>query len=1034
MAAHRDEATGGVRLWISDYTSHTVRHVDAAGTISTIAGTPNLPGTIGDGDAAQNAQLHNPAGIAILFNAVTGGFRVWIAELEGHRVRHVSEGGIITTVAGTGSSSHSGDGGFAINAGVVRPSDIAVTRSIIDGQPVLWIVEAGTGVVRCVTTDGRISTAAGNPTVSTFGDGGPPQAANMRGITGIAVLEDATTGNVTMWLADNSNHRIRRVVVGYVVDTLVGGLEGGGPATYARLAVPSDVAVLVNDTTGGASLWIADRDNNCIRHVSEAGIITRVAGGVGIGGYVIDGARAVDTLISEPRSIAVRRNASTGGVAMWIVAHGDGRVCYVSEAGLIYTVAGSGISTNLGDGWPATSAYLAQPSSVDVVRNETDGRVALWITTLADHRVRAVNSSGIIGTVVGDSAADLPAREARLSSPTGLAVYINATTGSVQFWIAERSGNRIRHVSTAGIMSTTAGTGTAGAAGNGGLAVRAQLSAPFAVAFTRNAMTGEFTVWFTESANGLVRRVTPDGIISIVAGGGVPGIRGDDGPAVSAYLSSPRGLGVLSVPDADGLLNTSMLFIAESLPSKRIRRAVVGDAITTYAGGDTDGAPAAAVRMDTPADVHASLNATTQSADVWIVDSVQHVLRRLSPEGILFTVAGTGDVGFAGDGGPAKAAQLNAPVAVSVLFNESLGTHIAWVADSQNSRVRMVVAGGNISTAVGGGTDLEDDGSKVGTSFALARPVAVASVAGSSGGVLLWIVDADLQTVYHVNEDGFIARIAGQYLLGGTTGDGGPALQAQLKNPADVAVLYSATTGARRVWIADTGNLRVRYIAEDGTISTVAGGGSAVGTGNGGPATAARLTNPTCVTVSLDAATGDPVLWISESSANRVRRVTTSDGIISTFAGAGTVTTPLRGDGGQAYYAFVYRPQGVAVVRNAMTGVDMVWIAETGGARIRFVQENNATPTPSVTASTSPSMSRTPSTTRTPSATASISVSATPSTTVSLTPSATTSSSVSATPSATATTSPSSSATPSASMVRASPPPNRGVVSYIIRV
>jgi trimeric autotransporter adhesin len=270
-------------------------------------------------------------------------------------------------------------------------------------------------------------------------------------------------------------------------------------------------------------------------------------------------------------------------------------------------------------------------------------------------------------------------------------------------------------------------------------------------------------------------------------------------------------------------------------------------------------------------------------------------VRRIDPAGIITTVAGSGKFAFSGDGGPATSAGM-APLDVTV---DSAGT--LYIADYNNNRVRKMDAGGIITTVAGGGNPADGlgDGGPA-TGAGLNGPFGLATdMAGN-----LFIADTGHNRVRMVNPAGTITTVAGTGQAG-FAGDGGPATAAQLSGPFHLAV---DKTG--HLFITDLGNLRVRMVSPDGTIGTVAGGGNpAVGLGDGGLATAARLDHPE--QLALDGAGN---LFIADNGSRRIRRVGMSEagaGLISTVAGTGAAG--FSGDGGPATQALLSGPFGLAI-------------------------------------------------------------------------------------------------------------------------
>ncbi|MEV5237947.1 RICIN domain-containing protein [Streptomyces cinnamoneus] len=324
---------------------------------------------------------------------------------------------------------------------------------------------------------------------------------------------------------------------------------------------------------------------------------------------------------------------------------------------------------------------------------------------------------------------------------------------------------------------------------------------------------------------------------------------------------------------------------------------------TGTAGSKGDNEPAVSAQLNRPYGV-----AADSAGNLYISDYSGHRVRKVTTDGKISTVAGTGTAGPGGDGGPAVSAQLNCPREVAV---DSAGN--LYIVDAGNHRVRKVAADGKISTVAGrGAANFGGDGGPA-TAAWLNLPTGVA--VDSAGN--LYISDYSNNRVRKVAADGKISTVAGTGAAN-FGGDGGPATAAWLKSPHGLAV-----DGAGALYIADYGNNRVRKVAADGKISTVAGTGAANSSGDGGPATSAQL-NP--VGVVVDSAGN---LYISDYSNNRVRKVAV-DGKISTVAGTGAAN--FGGDGGPAASAQLNRPFELAV-----DCVDTLYIADHANDRVRKV-------------------------------------------------------------------------------------------------
>lgn len=338
--------------------------------------------------------------------------------------------------------------------------------------------------------------------------------------------------------------------------------------------------------------------------------------------------------------------------------------------------------------------------------------------------------------------------------------------------------------------------------------------------------------------------------------------------------------------------------------------------ITTVAGKGSfggsvsgDGGPA------TAAGLHLSQGvAVGRDGSLYIAETSQNRIRRVGSNGIITTFAGGNGTGFSGDDGPARKAQLQIPSAVAVGPDDSL-----YVADTFNRRVRKVGPDGIITTVAGkqGGGGFSGDGGPA-KDAVLNRPSGVAI--GPDGSV--YIADTGHNVIRRVGLDGIITTIAGKRSGGLFSGDGGPAKDATLNLTlhSGIAVALDGT-----LFIADTGNHRIRKVRPDGIITTVAGSSNQGGfDGDGGPATSAKLSQPLGVTVGPDGS-----LYIADTGSHHIRRVG-ADGIITTMVGTGIAV--FNGDGGPARTASVFFPTGVAVSPDGS-----LYIADTSNLRIRRV-------------------------------------------------------------------------------------------------
>jgi uncharacterized protein YjiK len=674
-------------------------------------------------------------------------------------------------------------------------------------------------------------------------------------------------------------------------------------------------------------------------------------------------------MVRPPTALAIHpQGVASAGARQLLVADPTHRVVWLANLSSITAtvygqvipayamaiVAGTGAPGSAGDGRIAASAQLGSPMGLAV-----DDHNNLYIADVGNHRVRKVwASSGLITTVAGNGTAgfggdDGPATAAQLNAPYGVALDVGGN-----LYIADTENHRVRKVwASSGVITTVAGTGASGYKGDGGPATAAQLNAPRGIAVDAGG-----NLYIADTFNHRVRKVWArggtistamlalGGTISTVAGTGSAGYSGDGGSAVAAQLASPNGvaldaIGNLYIADTDndrvrevragsGIIVTAQadplsspagvaldadntLYIADTY-NNRVRALrsgslaiVAGNGSASYSG---DGGPATTAQLYNPRGV-----ATDAAGNLYVADSDNNRVREVQAgSGIITTVAGTGTRGYSGDNGPANAAALNHPLSVAL---DSLGN--LYIVDSFNQRVREVhAADGTITTVAGTGiSGFSGDGGPANVAQ-LNYPSGIAVDAGNN----VYIADSNNSRVRKVwASNGTITTVAGigTYSFGG---DGGPATSAQLNFPMAVA-----TDDIGNLYIADSGNYRVRKVlAGSGTITTVAGTGTSGYSGDGGPAASAQLNYPMAV------ATDDiGNLYIADSGNNVVREVQASNAIIATVAGDGTAG--YGGNGGPATAAQLHTPAGVAL---DVTG--NLYIADEVNYRVRKVDSGSS--------------------------------------------------------------------------------------------
>ncbi len=343
--------------------------------INTVAGTGVAGPPQGENERAVSAQFNGPIGLV-----VDSASTLYIADFYNHRVRKITTDGKISTVAGTGVAGPGGDGGLAVAAQLHYPCAVAV-----DSSGDLYIADSHNHQIRKITwADGKISTVAGTGAGTFGGDGGLATAAQLNSPSGVAV-----DGSGDLYIADSSNHRIRKVSM---VDGKISTVAGTGAQTFGADGVPA-ISAPLNSPYGVAvdsagDLYVAEQASHRVRKVTMAdGKISTVAGTGGTPTFGGDGGLATAAQLNYPSGVAVD---SAGD--LYIADSNNHRVRKVTADKKISTVAGTGAATYGADGVPATSAPLNAPYGLAV-----DCVDSLYIADLSNNRVRRVTSARMAG-------------------------------------------------------------------------------------------------------------------------------------------------------------------------------------------------------------------------------------------------------------------------------------------------------------------------------------------------------------------------------------------------------------------------------------------------------------------------------------------------------------------------------------------------------------------------------------------------------------------------------------------------------------
>jgi sugar lactone lactonase YvrE len=687
-----------------------------------------------------------------------------------------------------------------VAGGAIQPTPVpALSAAIV--QPQRVTVDGGGNVYFTASNavfklaNGTLTTVAGTGRAGYAGDGGSALSAQFNNPQGIAV---DSQGHI--YVADTGNSLIRVITPDGNINLYAGnapygvptfGWSGdGGPANGAQLHLPAGIAV-----DGAGNLYIADSANNAIREVTAGGgNISTIAGlGPTAPGFSGDLSAAVAANLNGPVDVAVD---SSGNVYIADTNNANVRLITAST-GIITTIAGS-------------TAIVS-------------GAVVL-----------AFSFAGDGGTAI----------LASLAGPAGVAI-----DSAGNLYIATYADNRIRVVNTKGIINTFAGNSGYGFAGDGGPVLSAQLSAPRGISVDSSG-----NLYLADRWNNRIRKIA-SGTITTIAGNGIGSFSGDGGSPTLAQLSAPMGVavapnGVVYVSDT---LNNRVR-VVNSFSSSNGLASATSSVINTVAGNGLpgfsgDGGSAISASLNQPAGL-----AVDSSGNLYIADSNNAVVRKVTQAGVISTVAGTGGVeGYSGDGGQATAAKLMAPLGVAVDSSGNLyiADYYGWIrkVNAQTGVITTIAGNGSIGYSGDGGAA---------TAAQFYNPVAVAvDTAGN-----IYVADSDNGAVRMIS-NGIITTIAGNGTLS-YSGDGGPASAAQFSAISGIAV-----DAQGNIYVADTNNNAIRLFPLNGVVSTIAGTGVQGYTGDGGPATLAELNGPMAVAV-----TPTGTVYFADTGNNSVRSLT----------------------------------------------------------------------------------------------------------------------------------------------------------------
>ncbi|MEI6714269.1 MAG: HYR domain-containing protein [Verrucomicrobiota bacterium] len=944
---------GSGNVYVADFYNQKIRKITSDGLVSTLAGSGSYGRADGTGTAASFAY---PQGVC-----VDGSANVYVADTSYHTIRKITSNGVVTTLAGSGTSG-SADG-TGSGASFYNP-----LRVCVDGSGNVYVADRSNNVIRKITSSGVVSTIAGS------GKSGSDDGAGFS--SGATFPLGTQTLRATA--IDAAGNSVVKAFNVSVVDTtppvftaMPGNItvkqtsEAGTPVTFSPATASDAVSNATSNNTitytkasgslfpiGATTVTVTARDSaynyaTGTFTVTVTPIITVpadvIVAATSANGAVVN--YTTPTAASEFAATSLVASAVKFDAAVGVSVDADGnlyvtdnanhRLRKITSGGVVSTLAGSGLSGAVdGPGASASFYYLSQVC--------VDGSGNVYVTDNSLDKIRKITSEGVVSTFAGSGSSgsvDGTGTAASFNSPHGVCV-----DGSGNVYVADIYSNKIRKITSAGVVSTLAGSGVAGKADGTGTA--ASFSDPWNL-----CVDGAGNVYVTSRGSTDIRKITSDGVVSTISGLGTPRYWH------SVFPISVDGSGNVYVADNDNY---------------RIRKITSGGVVSTFAGsgvsGDRDGTGTGAIFE------YIQAMCVDGSGNVYVVDNER--IRKITSGGVVSTFVGSGVSGYSDASGlsgstfpvgttavyvrgtnaagefftntfnvtvvdttpPVIAVPSNitaqatsssgavvnytTPTATDDVGVTSLrnvipsfyypygvcvdGSGNVYVADSNNHKIRKITSSGMVSTLAGSGSSGSADGTGAGASFKYPQGVCV----DGSGNV--YVADTRNYKIRKITSAGVVTTLAGSGSYGSADGTG---TAASFDSPQGVCV-----DGSGNVYVADSSNHKIRKITSDGVVSTLAGSGSSGSADGIGVAASFKYPYGVCVD-------GSGNVYVGDSSNNKIRKITSS-GVVSTLAGSGS---PGSADGSGTAASF-NNPYGVCV-----DGSGTLYVADSSNNKIRKI-------------------------------------------------------------------------------------------------
>lgn len=646
------DAAGNV--YVGDTFNHTVRKIAPDGTVTTIAGSPHNKGFVDGVGTYQAAQFNSPIGIGADANG-----NLYLADNGNQTIRKVTPAGVATTVAGK-----VGVTGTATNANGNNATFNSPNSTAVDSLGNIFVSDLVNRVIRKIAPNGDVTLFAGSPSKQQNTNDGVGTLARFQAPEGLAIDKADN-----LYVADQGASTIRKIAPDGTVTTLAGkGKVSGtndGVGSLARFSSPEAVAV-----DGGGNVYVSDTGNQTIRMITPAGVVTTLAGSPGQKGNV-DATNAV-ARFNVPRGIAV--DSATN---IYVADSANSTIRKLVLQGtncIVTTLAGGTAQNNNVDSVDATGTNAVFSFLYGLT---VDSAGTLFAVDRSNDDIRKITPAGVVTTLAGvpglAGSYDGSGAAAQFDGPEELAV-----DSATNIYVIEHFNNTVRKISPNGtnwVVTTIAGCPSCPAGTNDGSGLTARFNGPFGLTVDPSG-----NVYVADTGNRTIRKLTPAGAdwnVSTFAGTPVAGPI-DDGTGTNAHFASPLGLAA----DATGL------YVADS---SNIRKVTYDGAVTTLAGCISC-VPTAVDGTGTNAIFWSARGvAVDQAGDLYVADSANDLVRKLTSDGTNWTVTTLGGVPGQASGrdGVGAEARFNQPTGIGVDANGN----VYVINSGENNVVKGVPAG-----------------------------------------------------------------------------------------------------------------------------------------------------------------------------------------------------------------------------------------------------------------------------------------------------------------------------------------------------